>query len=137
MLSDHLCWLQGILYEDTYLQIGLQSRYTQSTGELLLFLGNKQAAQPLTGLGLVLSAPSPAVHVVVGQLPARLSPKQQIQVCRDYCYHGRPTTGLPAEYYILFLVAPDYTRKHNAFLCCFHGRCSQFGGHLPSDVLYV
>lgn len=72
--------LQGILYEDTYLQIGLQSRYTRSTGELLLFLGNKQASQPLTGVALLLLAPSPAVQVMVGQLPAQLSPKQQIQV---------------------------------------------------------
>jgi hypothetical protein len=72
--------LQGILYEDTYLQIGLQSRYTRSNGELLLFLGNKHASSMLTGLALLLSGPSPAVQVVVGQLPPQLAPKQQVQV---------------------------------------------------------
>jgi len=71
---------QGILYEDTALQIGLQSRYSRSTGELLLFLGNKHAAQPLTGVTLMLSAPSPALQVVLGQLPPQLAPKQQVQV---------------------------------------------------------
>jgi hypothetical protein len=72
--------LQGILYEDTALQIGLQSRYTRSTGELLLFLGNKQAAQPLSGVSLLLATSSPAVQVVLGQPPAQLAPKQQVQV---------------------------------------------------------
>lgn len=72
--------LQGILYEDTALQVGLQSRYSRSTGELLLFLGNKQAGQPLSGVSLVVAAPSPAVQVLVGQPPAQLSPKQQVQV---------------------------------------------------------
>lgn len=71
---------KGIMYEDTALQVGLQSRYTRSTGELLLFLGNKQAGQPLSGVSLVLSAPSPAVQVVLGQSPAQLAPKQQVQV---------------------------------------------------------
>jgi hypothetical protein len=82
--------LQGILYEDTYLQIGLQSRYTRSNGELLLFLGNKHASSTLTGLALLLSGPSPAVQVVVGQLPPQLAPKQQVQVrgwhSRAYCH---------------------------------------------------
>jgi hypothetical protein len=74
------CCLQGILYEDTALQVGLQSRYTRSTGELLLFLGNKQAGQPLSGVSLLLSAPSPAVQVVLGAPPPQLAPKQQVQV---------------------------------------------------------
>jgi AP-2 complex subunit alpha len=82
MLFHRLCrTTQGILYEDTYLQIGLQSRYTRSNGELLLFLGNKHASSTLTGLALLLSGPSPAVQVVVGQLPPQLAPKQQVQVC--------------------------------------------------------
>eukprot|EP00879_Flechtneria_rotunda_P008959 GHRR01009380.1.p1 GENE.GHRR01009380.1~~GHRR01009380.1.p1 ORF type:complete len:1159 (+),score=411.60 GHRR01009380.1:174-3479(+) len=71
---------KGIFYEDTLLQIGLQSRYTRSKGELLLFLGNKQTAQPLENLALLLSDPSPAIQVVMGQLPAQLAPKQQVQV---------------------------------------------------------
>lgn len=72
--------LQGILYEDTALQVGLQSRYTRSTGELLLFLGNKQAGQPLSGVSLLLSSPSPAVQVLLGAPPPQLAPKQQVQV---------------------------------------------------------
>ena len=72
--------LQGILYEDTALQVGLQSRYNRSTGELLLFLGNKQAGAALTGVSLVLLAASPAVQVVLGQPPGQLAPKQQVQV---------------------------------------------------------
>eukprot|EP00882_Tetradesmus_deserticola_P019241 GHRQ01020698.1.p1 GENE.GHRQ01020698.1~~GHRQ01020698.1.p1 ORF type:complete len:365 (+),score=199.38 GHRQ01020698.1:33-1097(+) len=80
---------QGILYEDTYLQIGLQSRYTRSNGELLLFLGNKHASSTLTGLALLLSGPSPAVQVVVGQLPLQLAPKQQVQaVVHVTCLHS-------------------------------------------------
>jgi hypothetical protein len=76
----HGCLLQGILYEDTFLQIGLQCRYSGSRGDLLLFLGNKLAAQPVTGLQLALAAASSALQVEVGQLPAQLAPKQQVQV---------------------------------------------------------
>lgn len=87
------CSLQGILYEDTYMQVGLQSRYTRSTGELLLFLGNKQSSQALTGLVLLLSAPSPAVQVVVGQLPQHLAPKQQVQVSSTVTRATQPSTS--------------------------------------------
>lgn len=73
-------FLQGILYEDTALQVGLQSRFSRSTGELLLFLGNKQAGQALTGVAIHLLAPSTAVQVLVGQTPVQLAPKQQVQV---------------------------------------------------------
>lgn len=80
---------QGILYEDTYLQVGLQSRYSRSNGELLLFLGNKHATSSLSGLALLLSGPSPAVQVAIGQLPPQLAPKQQVQaVVHVTCLHS-------------------------------------------------
>jgi hypothetical protein len=79
-LSFPFLCLQGILYEDTYLQVGLQSRYTRSNSELLLFLGNKHASSALTGLALLLSGPNPAVQVAIGQMPPQLAPKQQVQV---------------------------------------------------------
>lgn len=94
---------QGILYEDTYLQVGLQARLTRSRGELLLYLGNKQAGQAISGLALALAAAPPQLQVVLGQLPPQLAPKQQVQVraTRDACcMYGRtrswPSQHLPA-----------------------------------------
>lgn len=110
-LTANCVWLQGILYEDTALQVGLQSRYNRSTGELLLFLGNKQAAQPLTGVSLVLSAPSLALQVLVGQLPGQLAPKQQVQV------------STPMPHTIVTAHAPVCTCVHCAIPSC-HRACA-------------
>eukprot|EP00201_Polytomella_parva_P006204 CAMPEP_0175083532 /NCGR_PEP_ID=MMETSP0052_2-20121109/27451_1 /TAXON_ID=51329 ORGANISM="Polytomella parva, Strain SAG 63-3" /NCGR_SAMPLE_ID=MMETSP0052_2 /ASSEMBLY_ACC=CAM_ASM_000194 /LENGTH=1189 /DNA_ID=CAMNT_0016355025 /DNA_START=55 /DNA_END=3620 /DNA_ORIENTATION=- len=77
---------RGILYEDTYVQVGLQSRYVpeEARGEVVLFLGNKTddyslvnlicqpTLSPATASGLQLALVSPAPAVVVA--------RQQLQV---------------------------------------------------------
>ena len=77
--------VQGILYEDTFLQVGLQSRCAGGSVELRLFLGNKQATVQLGSLGLSLTQAVPELAVTVGQVPAALSPKQQVQVGHQGC----------------------------------------------------
>ena len=53
--------------------------------ELRLFLGNKQATVQLGSLGLSLTQAVPELAVTVGQVPAALSPKQQVQVGHQGC----------------------------------------------------
>ncbi|GFR46483.1 hypothetical protein Agub_g8060 [Astrephomene gubernaculifera] len=71
---------RGILYEDQYLQVGLQSQYTRGAGSLTLYLGNKHPGAQLTGVGLGLAVPSPGVQVAIGPVPPMLEIKQQVQV---------------------------------------------------------
>ncbi|MEW5308641.1 MAG: hypothetical protein WDW38_000584 [Sanguina aurantia] len=69
---------RGVLYEDQYLQVGLQARYASGRGDLMLFLGNK-APDSVTGVSITV-APTPALQVQVGPPPSALAPKQQTQV---------------------------------------------------------
>lgn len=85
VLGDVAAWCaallvkeRGVLYEDTFLQIGCQARFTRSRGELVLFLGNKHGEE-LASVQLLV-APTPAVQAVVGPVPPSLAPKQQLQV---------------------------------------------------------
>ncbi|EFJ50611.1 hypothetical protein VOLCADRAFT_120602 [Volvox carteri f. nagariensis] len=71
---------RGILYEDQYLQVGLQSQYTRGRGTVVLYLGNKHASAQLTGVALAVAAPSPGVQVIVAPVPMVLETKQQVQV---------------------------------------------------------
>ncbi|KAG2452624.1 hypothetical protein HYH02_002861 [Chlamydomonas schloesseri] len=71
---------RGILYEDQYLQIGLQSQYTRGRGNITLYFGNKQAGAQLTNVSLVQTVQSPGVAMAPGPMPAVLEPKQQLQV---------------------------------------------------------
>eukprot|EP00798_Chlamydomonas_sp_ICE-L_P015243 gene15243-21325_t len=71
---------RGILYEDQYLQVGVQSSYTRGQGTFTLFLGNKHGEQALTNLSFTITAPSPSVQLNVGPAPVTLAPKQQMQV---------------------------------------------------------
>ncbi len=50
--------------------MGLQSQYTRGRGNVVLFLGNKHAAQ-LTGVSIVLAAPAPGLQVGVGRAHCR------------------------------------------------------------------
>lgn len=60
---------QGVLYEDSFLQLGLQSCFSRAKGEVTLFLGNKHPAAALQPLGLVLSPPaSGALQLTMGQV---------------------------------------------------------------------
>ncbi len=76
---------QGILYEDTYLQIGLQSRYDRAQGQVTLFLGNKHASAPLQQLSMTTAAP-PQLAMSIAPPPPVLAPKQQLQVGCDTAY---------------------------------------------------
>ncbi|KAL6765657.1 Coatomer/clathrin adaptor appendage, Ig-like subdomain-containing protein [Haematococcus lacustris] len=71
---------RGILYEDPHLQVGVQNRYSRSTGQLVLFLGNKHPEASLLPLQLRLSGPVPGLSITLGPAPQSLTPKQQVQV---------------------------------------------------------
>ncbi len=68
----------GVLYEDQHLQVGVKAQYTGSTGQLVLFLGNK-GSQALTRLVCVVP-PLPEVAIQQTPAPAVLEANQQIQV---------------------------------------------------------
>jgi AP-2 complex subunit alpha len=68
----------GILYEDSFLQVGIKSQLSGSTVRLALFLGNK-AAESLTQVVLAV-APNPAFALELGPAPAVLEAKKQVQV---------------------------------------------------------
>jgi len=70
---------RGILYEDQNLQIGVQSRYTRGTGQVVLFLGNKNADVALSGVALIV-VQQQGLQVTAGNVPNALQPKQQVQV---------------------------------------------------------
>lgn len=70
----------GVLYEDQHLQIGLKAQYSGSTGQVVLFLGNK-SQQPLTRLVCAVP-PLPELQVQAVAAPATLEPNQQVQVRR-------------------------------------------------------
>ncbi|GIL47564.1 hypothetical protein Vafri_4358 [Volvox africanus] len=71
---------RGILYEDQYLQVGLQSQYTRGSGTVVLYLGNKHMAAQLTSVALVVAVSLPGVLVSIAPVPAVLEIKQQVQV---------------------------------------------------------
>lgn len=70
---------RGLLYQDPYLQIGVQSRYLRGRGEILLFLGNQNASQPLEQLALVLGQ-NTTLQAVLGDVPSQLAPSQQVKI---------------------------------------------------------
>eukprot|EP00198_Chlamydomonas_reinhardtii_P001583 XP_001690919.1 alpha-adaptin [Chlamydomonas reinhardtii] len=86
---------RGILYEDQYLQIGLQSQYTRGRGNIVLYFGNKHAGAQLTNVSLVQTVQSPGVAMTPGPMPAVLEPKQQLQVSIGLTCLG-PFTEAPA-----------------------------------------
>ncbi|GIL70205.1 hypothetical protein Vretimale_3499 [Volvox reticuliferus] len=71
---------RGILYEDQYLQVGLQFQYARGSGTVVLYLGNKHMAAQLTSVALVVAVPSPGVQVSIAPVPVVLEIKQQVQV---------------------------------------------------------
>ena len=78
-LSSLLVKDRGILYEDQYLQIGVQSRYARTVGQVILFLGNKNSELALQSVALV-AAPPAGLQVSMTPVPTALAPKQQVQV---------------------------------------------------------
>uniref|UniRef100_A0A7S0R8D3 Clathrin adaptor alpha/beta/gamma-adaptin appendage Ig-like subdomain domain-containing protein n=1 Tax=Chlamydomonas leiostraca TaxID=1034604 RepID=A0A7S0R8D3_9CHLO len=86
---------KGILYEDQYLQVGLQSRYARGSGQLMLFLGNKHGEQPLANVALVPANLPANLQVSVAPGPGALAPKQQVQVAVSAAA-AHPFTGTPS-----------------------------------------
>ncbi|KAK9841331.1 hypothetical protein WJX74_004023 [Apatococcus lobatus] len=69
----------GVLYEDSCLQIGVRSEgFRGPSGQLLLFFGNK--ADAFLERLLCVVPPTPQFQFQLGAVPARLEPKKQIQV---------------------------------------------------------
>lgn len=80
----------GILYEDTYLQIGCRCDWRPPFGSLTLFFGNKHSA-PLEAFRLNV-ATVPGIRLVnVGAVPQQLAPQQQLQYVVDFAAQ-QPTT---------------------------------------------
>ena len=77
---------QGILYEDTFLQIGLQSSFAASQGQLVLFLGNKSQGS-LERLSIT-CGPNAALALAVGPYPQQLAPKRQERVTLQVSWLG-------------------------------------------------
>ena len=71
----------GVLYEDAYLQIGVKSRWKENQGQVMLYLGNKQAVggPDLTGVVMEL-APVQGLNVRLGPVPPTIPAKKQEQV---------------------------------------------------------
>lgn len=86
---------KGILYEDQYLQVGMQSRYTRAAGQIVLFLGNKHAEQPLSDVSLVPTNVPASLYVGVSPSPSQLAPKQQVQVAVNTAAQ-QPFQGVPS-----------------------------------------
>lgn len=77
-----ICYLllQGVLYEDTFLQVSLRATYTGSSGSLQLSLFNK-ATMPLHNLVLLAGVPHAALQFQLGQVPPQqLGPRAHAQV---------------------------------------------------------
>ncbi|BDA41202.1 AP-2 complex subunit alpha-1 [Coccomyxa sp. Obi] len=68
----------GVLYEDTYLQVGMKSQFQGSQGQLMFFFGNKGDAA-LERLIFVVP-PAGQFAFQQGAVPPMLEPKKQIQV---------------------------------------------------------
>jgi hypothetical protein len=74
---------QGVLYEDTFLQVSLRASYTGSSGGLQLSLFNK-ATMPLHNLVLMAGVPHTALQLQMAAAPPpQLGPRAHAQVCMD------------------------------------------------------
>eukprot|EP00803_Ostreobium_quekettii_P002464 evm.model.scf_1061.2 EVM.evm.TU.scf_1061.2 scf_1061:6281-18352(+) len=68
---------KGILYEDTYLQIGVQTQYKSGSGVVNLFFGNKSES---TMERLICAVPPcTEFNISVSPVPTSLAPKVQMQ----------------------------------------------------------
>ncbi|KAF5828063.1 armadillo-type protein [Dunaliella salina] len=70
---------KGVLYEDQYLQVGVQSMYLNGAGQVTLYLGNKHAGAAVQALAIRATPPA-GLQVQVAPVPVMLAPKQQVQV---------------------------------------------------------
>eukprot|EP00200_Dunaliella_tertiolecta_P006547 CAMPEP_0202346842 /NCGR_PEP_ID=MMETSP1126-20121109/5457_1 /ASSEMBLY_ACC=CAM_ASM_000457 /TAXON_ID=3047 /ORGANISM="Dunaliella tertiolecta, Strain CCMP1320" /LENGTH=1093 /DNA_ID=CAMNT_0048938303 /DNA_START=70 /DNA_END=3351 /DNA_ORIENTATION=- len=70
---------KGVLYEDQYLQVGVQSMYVNGAGQVTLYLGNKHAGAAVQALAIRATPPA-GLQVHVAPVPVMLAPKQQVQV---------------------------------------------------------
>eukprot|EP00824_Muranothrix_gubernata_P005104 TRINITY_DN16628_c0_g1_i1.p1 TRINITY_DN16628_c0_g1~~TRINITY_DN16628_c0_g1_i1.p1 ORF type:complete len:997 (-),score=234.02 TRINITY_DN16628_c0_g1_i1:53-3019(-) len=68
---------EGILYEDSNIQVGVKSEYHGSEGRMVLYYGNKAAAPMTTFRAHV--PPTPALQIKMLALPPMVGPQQQVQ----------------------------------------------------------
>ncbi len=68
----------GVLYEDASVQIGVKHAYAGAAGTVTLFIGNRTAV-PLVALKVRVPE-STAVRATVGDIPASVAPRAQVQV---------------------------------------------------------
>eukprot|EP00210_Caulerpa_lentillifera_P000422 g410.t1 len=70
---------KGVLYEDTYLQLGLHGSFNGSRGSLVLFFGNKHMSSKIEKL-VCMVPPTAEFNLNLGPVPNEIQPKVQIQV---------------------------------------------------------
>ncbi|ADV23640.1 AP-2 complex subunit alpha [Cryptococcus gattii E566] len=114
---------EGVLYEDTFIQIGVKAEYHGHLGRIALFFGNK-ADQPFTSFSALIDNPSPSainIHfhdAPVGEISAKAQIQEMIHVeCREVFFHegGTPLLRLSflvgEERKILVLKLPVFLSK--------------------------
>jgi hypothetical protein len=101
---------QGVLYEDSFLQLGLQCRYSGPRADATLFLGNKHPAAPLQPLGLALAPPaSGALQLTMGQVGQPRAPHPTAAPTARACL-------IPLPKLIRLLAAIDFQRNSQAYV---------------------
>ncbi|KAG1677810.1 hypothetical protein FOA52_008574 [Chlamydomonas sp. UWO 241] len=71
---------RGVVYEDQYVQAGLQLTFAGSTGSATLFLGNKQQQHALTSVNVTAASSSSVAAALGSPAPGTIAPGQQAQV---------------------------------------------------------
>ncbi|OXC83109.1 AP-2 complex subunit alpha [Cryptococcus neoformans] len=114
---------EGVLYEDTLIQIGVKAEYHGHLGRIALFFGNK-ADKPFTSFSALIDNPSPSAINIhfhdspVGEIKAKAQIQEMIHVeCREVFFRegGTPLLRLSflvgEERKILVLKLPVFLSK--------------------------
>lgn len=92
---EKLCWSnEGVLYEDSQLQVGVKSEFHGHVGKVAVYMGNKMTAV-LNSFTTAVSSDSDALSVTFGRLPSNsIDPRAQSQqILQVEC--RRPYAVLP------------------------------------------
>jgi len=80
-------WLQalfvkpsGVLFEDSFVQVGVKQKYTDGAGTLTLFIGNKSASTPFVALRVRVPEKDGIKVTVPADVATSVPPKAQVQI---------------------------------------------------------
>ncbi len=68
----------GVLYEDSHIQIGVKHKYAGGEGQIVLFMGNKEAV-PLVAVKIRIPDAA-GIRATVGDAPSQIGVRAQVQV---------------------------------------------------------